>query len=92
MPAKFKLVPPTEKLLWKKSEAAYQLGVTTWTIDRWLREGSFPKPVYLRKGGQPKWRMEDLRAFIEKRRRSRAPKSEPRGAASRTAHAGGGNA
>ena len=62
------------------AQVAARLGVATWTLERWLRAGQFPKPVFLQVGSHRKWRVRDIDAFIEKRRATRRPRAKLRGA------------
>jgi excisionase family DNA binding protein len=66
--------------LLRKAEVAMRLGVHTSTIDRWIAKGKFPAPIFLQPGSPAKWRESDVSAFIEKRRASRRPKPNLRGA------------
>lgn len=39
-------------------------GIPRQTLARWLKAGSFPKPIQGMAGGYPMWRVGDIRAFI----------------------------
>jgi len=66
--------------LLRKAEVAEKLGTSTWTIDRWVRAGAFPGPIYLMPGSPAQWRLRDIDAFIEKRKLARRMRRKPRGA------------
>jgi predicted DNA-binding transcriptional regulator AlpA len=63
----------------RKVDVAAHLGVSTWTIDRWVKESRFPSPIYLQPGSPATWRLRDIEAFLDKARRARRPKRSPRG-------------
>lgn len=65
--------------LLRKAAVARKLGRSSWTLDRWIRQGLFPRPFYLVPGGPAMWRPQDVEAFIEKRRRARNAKPPVRG-------------
>jgi predicted DNA-binding transcriptional regulator AlpA len=69
----------------RKAELAAELGVAIWTIDRWVRAGTFPKPIYLTDGAPARWRMRDVEAFLAKRQVSRRRVPAHRGALMRDA-------
>jgi excisionase family DNA binding protein len=66
--------------LLSKGQVAARLGIAKYTVDRWVRAGQFPKPVFLQVGSHAKWRARDIDAFVEKRSRSRRPRPTLRGA------------
>jgi predicted DNA-binding transcriptional regulator AlpA len=68
----------TRPLLWRKVEVAAALSVTIWTIDKWCREGTFPKPVFASPRSPAMWRVRDVEAWVEQRARKRHVKA-PRG-------------
>jgi predicted DNA-binding transcriptional regulator AlpA len=53
------------------SELARDLGYGPWSIRRWVRQGTFPKPLFLTESGHMRWRIRDIEAWLEKRARSR---------------------
>jgi predicted DNA-binding transcriptional regulator AlpA len=55
----------------RKTELAELLGCSQWSLQRWLRAGKIPRPFYLVDGGPAHWKIRDIEAFIEQRRRSR---------------------
>lgn len=64
----------------RRAEVCEALNVSTWTLDRWIRQGSFPPPMYLTPDSNVAvWRTTVIEAFLEKRRRARRVKPEPRG-------------
>lgn len=71
-----KIEQPT---LLRKVQVAQRLGVSTWSIDRWIRNGTFPKPIYLAPGTPARWRVRDVEAFIDKKKVSRRPRPKLRG-------------
>jgi predicted DNA-binding transcriptional regulator AlpA len=74
-----KLVKSHRDLL-RKAEVAEKLNVSVWTLDRWLKAGTFPAPIYLMPESPAQWRLRDIEAFIEKRKLARRMKRKPRGA------------
>jgi predicted DNA-binding transcriptional regulator AlpA len=63
------------------TEVAEALGVSTWTLGRWIRRGEFPPPIYLTTASGPGvFRIKDIAAFLDKRRRARRVKPKLRGA------------
>jgi predicted DNA-binding transcriptional regulator AlpA len=63
----------------RKVDVAKALSVSTWTIDRWCREAVFPPPLYITPQSPAVWRIRDIEAFLEKRRRSRRKRPTERG-------------
>lgn len=71
--------PPQQAILLRKVEAAQRLGCSVWSIDRWIREGLFPKPIYLMPGSPARWLARDIDAWVDKRKLTRRPRPEVRG-------------
>lgn len=63
----------------RKIVVAQRLGVSVWTLDRWVKSGQFPKPIYLTPGSPAVWRVRDIEAFLEKRKASRRIRPASRG-------------
>ena len=59
---KEKITASNNELLTKK-EVAKMTKKGASTIDRYVKEGKIPKPVYL--GGEPRWRKTDILKFIK---------------------------
>jgi predicted DNA-binding transcriptional regulator AlpA len=58
----------------RKAPLARELGVSTYTIERWVKQGLFPKPIHVMDGSPATWRLRDVEAWLEKRRgRRRQP-------------------
>lgn len=73
--------PPTvEPIVLRRAAVAQRLGISGWTLTRWVRLGQFPRPIYLTSGSPAVWRVRDIEAFLEKRRVARRAKPVPRGA------------
>jgi predicted DNA-binding transcriptional regulator AlpA len=72
--------PVTNITLMRLSELVVQLGVSSWTINRWIKAGTFPRPIYMTPASPAVWRVREIEAFLDKRRRSRREKPKPRGA------------
>jgi excisionase family DNA binding protein len=53
--------------LLSRKELAAALGVSTRTVDRWIREGTGP-PATLLPGGRRRWRWGDVQAWLRERR------------------------
>ena len=62
-----------------REEVCKLLGVSVWTLRRWLAQHSFPPPIYLTPGSHARWRLKTIEAFVEKRARARRVKPTPRG-------------
>jgi predicted DNA-binding transcriptional regulator AlpA len=62
------------------SEACEALGVCKWTLDRWVRRGLFPSPIHLTPTSPRQFRVRDIAHHLDKRRRGRRVKQQPRGA------------
>jgi predicted DNA-binding transcriptional regulator AlpA len=54
-------------------ELARALNTSTFSIERWIRQGLFPKPFSLVPGGPRLWVVRDVLGVFEKRKRSRKP-------------------
>lgn len=65
--------------LMRAVELARQLGVSVWSIKRWVKQGKFPAPIYLQNGSPATWRVKDIKAHLDKCRRARRPKRDTRG-------------
>lgn len=53
--------------LLRKTALAAKLGCSIYTIDTWVRQGTFPKPIYTSPGAPARWRMRDIEAWLQKR-------------------------
>jgi predicted DNA-binding transcriptional regulator AlpA len=58
---------------------AKQIDYAEETIDDWVRRGRFPKPIVAMPGSPRRWRVRDIQAWIEQRKRARHTKPAPRG-------------
>jgi predicted DNA-binding transcriptional regulator AlpA len=67
------------RLLDRKT-VADALGVAAETLDEWVRAKSFPQPIQCVSGGPKRWRFAVIKAWIEKRQRSRYVPPKARGA------------
>jgi predicted site-specific integrase-resolvase len=56
------------------------LSVSHWTLGQWVQRGLIPAPLAMTPGSPRQWRVKDIAAHIEKRKRSRRRKQAPRGA------------
>jgi predicted DNA-binding transcriptional regulator AlpA len=72
----------------RKKEAAKLLATSIWSLDRWVKRGQFPPPLFLTPGSPAVWRVRDIAAFLEKRRRARRQRRAPRGMLKRPNEAG----
>ena len=66
------------KLL-RKAELCAALGISGWTIDRWVRLRQFPAPIYVTDDAPSRWRVRDIEAWLTKKRSQRRRKPKPRG-------------
>jgi len=58
---------------------ADRLGRSPTTIEQWVREGCFPRPIQMQPGTKRQWPVGVIRAQIAKRARSSYVKKAPRG-------------
>ena len=65
--------------LLRRAAVCEKLGISSWTLGRWVRAGKFPRPIFLQVGSPAKWRASDVAAWIDKRQRSRRVRPAPRG-------------
>ena len=56
------------------------LGVSAWTLGEWVKRSVIPAPFSMVPGGPRQWRVADIASLQQKRKRSRRPRQEPRGA------------
>ena len=63
--------------LLRKVAVASMLGVSTWSIDRWVKAGTFPKPLFISDFAPARWRLRDVELWLEKQRVRRRTKSFP---------------
>jgi len=63
----------------RKKALADELGIGTWTLDRWVKQGKFPPPIYPTDTSPACWRVKDIAAWIEKRRAKRRKAPTTRG-------------
>ncbi len=61
------------------AEVCDTLGISAWTLHRWIKRGLFPSPIYLTPTSPAKFRVRDIAAHLDKRRRGRRVKQQPRG-------------
>jgi predicted DNA-binding transcriptional regulator AlpA len=74
-----------EPALLRREQVAKYLSYSIWSIDRLVKESRLPRPFRLTPNGPAMWRKADIDAHIDKCRRSRRPRPEPRGALKATA-------
>jgi predicted DNA-binding transcriptional regulator AlpA len=67
----FKQPPFHDLQLIRKRALARMLCVNSWTIDRWRKDESFPKPIWL-SNSTPAWKLSDIEAWLESRERGGA--------------------
>ena len=65
------------KLIWQP-ELCEQLNRSRYTIERWVRQGTFPKPIKIHSQGNA-WRVVDIELWLDRLSRSRR-KPKRRGA------------
>ena len=70
---------PQASVLLRKIEVAQRLGCSTWSVDRWVRIGLFPKPIFLTPNAPARWKVSDIDAWVDKRKVSRHPRRKVRG-------------
>lgn len=69
---KLKLEEPTAAVkLVRKRQVAELLGCSTWTIDQWTRRGKFPAPIFISDGAPARWRLGEIKRWLEGRERRR---------------------
>lgn len=55
----------------RKSEVLELLGISGWTLDQWLREGRFPRPLYTSDGAPARWRLAEIERWLDTRQGKR---------------------
>lgn len=64
----------------RKREVCEALKVSSWTLDRWIRQGLFQPPTFLTPTSNVGiWTLRYVEDFLAKRRRARRVKPKPRG-------------
>jgi predicted DNA-binding transcriptional regulator AlpA len=63
--------PASNLRLLLKSDLSRELGVSIWTIDRWVKAGRFPKPIFVSEAAPARWRLRDVEAWLAKRQVAR---------------------
>jgi predicted DNA-binding transcriptional regulator AlpA len=64
----------------RKAQVCAALNVSPWTLDRWLRAGKFPPPLYLTVDSNVGlWKLSTIESFLEQRRRARRKPPKRRG-------------
>jgi predicted DNA-binding transcriptional regulator AlpA len=61
------------------AETCELLGISKDTLKRWVAQGMFPAPIALTPASPQKFRVRDIEHHLDKRRRGRRQKREPRG-------------
>src|SRR5680860_967326 len=56
-----------EVALVRKSEMLELLGIGDWTLRQWLERQGFPAPVYVTDGAPARWRLAQVRRWIDGR-------------------------
>jgi predicted DNA-binding transcriptional regulator AlpA len=51
----------------RKGPLARKVNRSTYTLDRWVKQGKFPKPIFLTDGSPAEWRVRDVEAWLAKR-------------------------
>ena len=69
----------TDLKLIRKREVCDLLGVSVWSLDRWVRLRQFPAPIYVTDDAPSRWRVRDIEAWLTKKRSQRRRKPKPRG-------------
>jgi prophage regulatory protein len=70
----------TNTRLVRKAELAKHLGCSTFTIDRWVRAGTFPRPLFITDGSPAQWRLSVVEKWLDARARTRRKSYGWRGA------------
>jgi predicted DNA-binding transcriptional regulator AlpA len=63
----------------RKSEVARHLGVSPWTVDRWVKAGTFPRPIFVSDRAPARWRVVDVAAWLDRRKTARRKRPQPQG-------------
>ena len=67
-------VPASVSVL-RRADVCEALAVSMWTLDRWIRQGLFPRPLYMTPASSVAvWRLRDIENFLDKRCRARRVK------------------
>jgi predicted DNA-binding transcriptional regulator AlpA len=51
----------------RKRPLARLLGVNSWTVDRWRKKGTFPRPIWL-SPTTPVWKLSDVEKWLDERK------------------------
>jgi predicted DNA-binding transcriptional regulator AlpA len=65
------------------TDLSRELGVSPFTIRRWVKAGHFPKPLYVSAGAPARWRVSQIEDWLDKAALSRRKRPAPRGALKR---------
>ena len=57
--------------LLRKAQVCDLLGVSSWTIDHWIQQGRFPKPIFITPGSPARFRLIEVQRFIDASARKR---------------------
>jgi predicted DNA-binding transcriptional regulator AlpA len=75
MPTTPKQSVPASISVLRRAEVCEALNISTWSLDRWIRRGLFPAPIFLTPTSNVGvWRLRDIENFLDKRRRARRVK------------------
>jgi predicted DNA-binding transcriptional regulator AlpA len=83
VPLRTEREPAKQIALVSKIEVASALGVSIWTLDRWRKQGKFPKPIRLTDRSPLMWRVRDIDAWLIKRQLARIKPVPYRGSVKR---------
>jgi predicted DNA-binding transcriptional regulator AlpA len=81
--------PASNLRLLLKSELSRQLGVSTFTLDRWVKAGKFPRPIFVTDHAPARWRLRDIETWLMKRQIARHKPRPRKGCFARQPQAGG---
>jgi predicted DNA-binding transcriptional regulator AlpA len=70
---------PDRLRLLRRTDVCEMLGISSWTLGRWIRRSIFPKPLYITNDSPARWRSIDIENWLAKKAHSRRVRPEPRG-------------
>jgi predicted DNA-binding transcriptional regulator AlpA len=55
----------------RKAEVIELLGISEWTLAEWVEKQNFPKPIFINDGAPARWRLAQVKRWLDSRERRR---------------------